>query len=65
MGEYGCLYVFRIHFGITYNILLPGHASVSVAEPLHGLPPCSAGVASSLVRVLVPPLMHDKVFQSA
>ena len=41
-------------------ILLPGHAlelqvAVSVAEPGHGLPPFEAGVATVLVRVLVPP----------
>ena len=41
------------------NIFLPGHApglhcSVSVAKPLHGAPPFDAGVASGLVRVLVP-----------
>ncbi len=30
-------------------------ASVAVAEPLHVAPPFAAGVASGLVRVLVPP----------
>ena len=46
--------------GIAFNILIPGHASVlqvsvCVEEPLHGVPPFAAGVASGLVRVLLPP----------
>ena len=50
----------RTRVGISRNIFLPGHASglhcpVSVAEPEHGAPPFDAGVASGLVRVLVPP----------
>ena len=50
----------RISFGTSSNIYLPGHTSrlhcpVSVAEPLHAAPPFDAGVASGLVRVLVPP----------
>ena len=48
------LFWYRLHH------FLPGHArelqaSVSVAEPLQGAPPFSAGVVSVLVRVLVPP----------
>ena len=43
-----------------FQYLLPGHASelqipVSVSEPVHGAPPFAAGIASGLVRVLVPP----------
>ena len=54
-----CIHI-RILFGTSFNIYLPGHTSrlhcpVSVAEPLHGAPPFDAGVASGLVRVLVPP----------
>ena len=49
---------------MDFNILLPGHAKllhslpsvvVSVAEPVHGEPPFDAGIASTLVRVVVPP----------
>jgi hypothetical protein len=52
--------VFRICFGKTFNILLPGHSSglqgpVSVAEPIHGAPPLDAVIASALVRSLLPP----------
>ena len=46
-------------FCVDFKISLPGHVSVlqvsvSVAEPLHATPPYAAGVASGLVRVLVP-----------
>ena len=46
-------------FGISLNILPPGHAallqaSASVLEPLHSAPPFAAGSSSVLVRVLVP-----------
>ena len=42
-----------------YSILLPGHAfvlqaPVSVADPVQGLPPFDAWVATVLVRVLMP-----------
>ena len=50
---------FKICFDKALIILLPGHAlelqvPVSVADPVHGLPPFDTGVATDLVRVLIP-----------
>ena len=47
-------------FWHIFQYLLPGHAaelhfSIFVAEPVHAAPPFAAGVATCLVRFLVPP----------